>query len=211
MKSPACILLCSVALAAWAAADLPKKAPLTKYSSLIQSSPFTSKPPPAAPVQMANPLEDYSLSGVSPIAGGYQVTLINKKNPEERIPVRTNETNKQGFKILEVNRKEGNPLGTTVRISSGVGTGTVAFDEKYLTLITPPAAKPQANPQPQVGAAHNPATQPNTQLGRQPRPRVVPPPQPGGAQGTPFQPGGQQSPAGGNRFDRKGGPGGFRR
>lgn len=206
MKSPACILLCSVAFAAWAAADLPKKAPLTKYSGLIQNSPFTSKPVVGPPPPTANPLEDYSLSGVSPIASGYQVTLINKKNPEERIPVRTNETNKQGFKILEVNRKEGNPLGTTVRLSSSVGTGTVAFDEKYLTLATPPAAKPQANAQPQVGAAHNPVTQSGTQPGRQPRPRVVPPPQPGGAQGTPFQPGGQQSPASGNRFDRRGGP-----
>ena len=31
---------------AWAAADLPKKAPITKYTGLWTNSPFTSKPPP---------------------------------------------------------------------------------------------------------------------------------------------------------------------
>lgn len=220
MKPSASILICTLALATWATADLPKKAPFSKYTGLVQNSPFTSKPPPPGPIALANPLDDYALSGISPIAGGYQVTLINKKNPEDRIPVRSNEKNKQGFKILEVNRKDGNPLGTTVKLSSSNGTGTVAFEDKYLTLAAAPAPKPQAHaPHPAGIPQAHPGTpnQPGQTPARLPRPRVVPPATPGapptpatGNQATPFQPGGQQPHSSGNRFDRRTGSGGRR-
>ncbi len=215
MKPSASILLITLALTTWAAADLPKKAPFTKYTHLVQNSPFTSRPVVTPPGPVASILDDYALAGVSPINGGYRVTLINKKNPEERIPVSTDEIKpKHGFKILEVKRKEGNPLGTTVRLSSGSVTGTVAFEDKFLTLATPPAAKTQPNPQHPVAAPSHPGApnQPGQMPSRQPRPRVVPPSNNGaGAQANPFQPGGQQrSQGGGNRFDRRGGGGGRR-
>ena len=63
-------LLLAPALAGWVAADLPKKAPITKYAGLWTNSPFTSKPPPVGPAEAANPLEDYTLAGVSPVTGG---------------------------------------------------------------------------------------------------------------------------------------------
>jgi hypothetical protein len=179
------LLLLAPVLAGGAAADVPKKAPLTKYTGLWTNSPFTSKPPPPEAGPAANPLEDYTLAGVSPITGGYRVTLLNKKKPEERIIVDSGKT-RDGFKILSVTRKPGDPLGTVVRMSSGTVTGTVAFDEKMLTLAQPPAAaaKPQLPPgvQPQPGQP-----QPGQQPLRQPRPRVVPPPPPGtpGAQPVP--------------------------
>ena len=87
MHSAPRILLLALALTGWAAADLPRKAPITKYTGLWTNSPFTSKPPPPEAGPVANPLEDYALAGVSPISGGYRVTLLNKKKPDERITV----------------------------------------------------------------------------------------------------------------------------
>lgn len=174
MPSALRMLLLLPALAGWAAADLPKKAPITKYTGLWMNSPFTSKPPPAEGGTEANPLEDYALAGVSPISSGYRVTLLNKKKPDERITVDSDKPG-GGFKILAVTRKPGDPLGTVVRMSSGSLTGSVAFDEKLLTLVPAPAAAPQPKLPPGVQPQPVPQ-QPGQQAQRQPRPRVVPPP-----------------------------------
>jgi hypothetical protein len=190
-----------LALAGWAAAEVPKKAQLSRYARLWSDSPFTTKPPPPESVPDVNPLEDYALLGVSPLGGnGYRVTITNKKNPDgERLYVETNRPNGQNFKVLEVIRKTGDPLGTTVRMSSGSMTGTVSFDEKMLTLAKAPpnpAAPPQGQPQMQ-GQLQPPGTVPpplpNGQVPqRQPRPRVIPPPipppTPQGAQAQPTAP-----------------------
>jgi hypothetical protein len=172
MHSALRILLLAPALAGWAAADLPRKAPLTRYTRLWTDSPFTSKPPPPETGPVVNPLEDYALAGVSPITGGYRVTLLNKKKPDERIIVDSGKT-VEGFKILGVTRKPGTPLETVVSMSSGSITGTVSFDKALLTLKAPPAPKAQPSNLP-------PGVQPPQPNGqtviRQPRPRVVPPP-----------------------------------
>lgn len=182
-SNPVLLLL---ALTGLAAADLPKKAPLSRYTSLWTNSPFTAKPPPPNPGEVANPLDDYALIGVSPINNnnGYRVTLINKKKPDERITVDSDKT-VSGFKILDVTRKPGNPLGTVVRMSSGSTTGTVSFDEKLLTVAAA-KAPPQAAPPQVPGQPPQPVPPGQAQPQRQPRPRVVPPaPQ----AGTPAQPG----------------------
>lgn len=190
MKSAPRILFIFLALSAWAAADLPKKAPISKYTRLWTESPFTSKPPPEVAGPVADPLEDYSLAGVSPVTGGYRVTLLNKKNPTERIIVESDRPS-DGFKILGVTRKPGDPLGTVVRMSSGSVTGNVAFDEKLLTLAPPAAPAGPKPPQallPGVAPGNPPGVnhgaapvQPGQVAPRQPRPRVVPP-------ATPTQP-----------------------
>lgn len=154
--------------------------PLNRYSRLWSDSPFTSKPPPAAALEQANPLEDYALLGVSPISSsGYRVTLINKKQPEERIIVDSDKTNTP-FKILEVIRKSGDPLGTEVRMSSGSMSGKVSFDSKLLVIIPASPLKGQNNPlQPQANGIPQPSMQANANSAvpvRQPRPRVIPPP-----------------------------------
>lgn len=182
ISNPVFLLL---ALLGVAAADLPKKAPITKYSGLWTNSPFTSKPPPPEAGPENNPLDDYALIGVSSLGvKNYLVTLINKKKPDEpRIYVETNRDSK-GFKILKVTRKQGDPLGTVVLMQSGTMTGTVSYDQKLLTLA---AAAPKAAPQQGGGVPAQlggvppvPIPQPQVQGGaqRQPRPRVVPPPTP---------------------------------
>ncbi len=175
-------VLLLLALTGVAAADLPKKAPLSRYSSLWTNSPFTSKPPPPEAGPENNPLDDYALIGVSPINdnNGYRVTLINKKKPDERITVDSDET-VSGFKILGVTRKPGDPLGTVVRMSSGSMTGTVSFDEKLLTVAAAkaqPQAPPQAAPPQVPGQPPQPVPPGQAQPLRQPRPRVIPPPAP---------------------------------
>lgn len=184
------IVLLAFALTGWAAADLPKKAPITKYTVLWTNSPFTSKPPPVGPTAVANPLEDYALAGVSPVTGGYRVTMLNKKKPDERIIVESDKP-RDGFKILSVSRKAGDPLATVVRMQSGAVTGTVAFEEKFLVLAPPPAAPQGQQLPPGVVPGQPPQqAQPGQVPPRQPRPRVVPPPTP--QQGQPQQP--QQPP-----------------
>lgn len=194
MKLSISILTGLAVLTAWSAAELPQKPPLNRYTRLWSDSPFTSKPPPAEQGPQSNPLDDYSLIGVSPIgSNSYRVTLINKKQPDERITVESNST-RSDFKILGVTRKSGDPLGTVVRMSSGAMVGTVTFDEKLLTLAPPPAAAPAVQ-QPSQPPQPVPAAQPQGGNGqpqpqRQPRPRVVPPPsviQPG-SQAQPGQP-----------------------
>jgi hypothetical protein len=182
LKSPVVNpVLLLLALTGVAAADLPKKAPLSRYTSLWTNSPFTSKPPPPEAGPENNPLDDYALIGVSPINddNGYRVTLINKKKPDERITVDSDET-VSGFKILGVTRKPGDPLGTVVRMSSGSMTGTVGFEENLLTVAAakapPQAAPPQVPGQPPQPVPPVPPGQ--AQPLRQPRPRVIPPPAP---------------------------------
>lgn len=176
-----------LALAGIASADVPKKAPLSRYTGLWTNSPFTSKPVVQAGEEEANPLDDYALIGVSPIENsGYRVTLINKKKPDERITVDSGKT-VSNFSILGVERKPGDPLGTAVKMKSGSKTGTVRFDEKLLTIAAPkPAAVQQPNPN---GQPQQPQLQPGQQpqVQRQPRPRVVPPPTPQAGQAQPAQ------------------------
>lgn len=179
LKSSISILTGFALLTAWAAAELPQKPPLNRYTRLWSDSPFTSKPPPTEQGPQVNPLDDYALIGVSPIGtNSYRVTLINKKQPDDRITVDSNSI-RSDFKILGVTRKQGDPLGTVVRMSSGSMIGTVTFDEKLLTLAPPAApAAPQANGQPPMPVQVQPGQpgQPQPQPQRQPRPRVVPPP-----------------------------------
>ena len=191
MKIPL-VSLFSLALAGFAAADVPKKGALQTYSVLWNKSPFTTPPPPPEVIQAKNPLEDYALIGVSPIGSGdeYRVTMINKKKPDEPRKLVYSGATDAEFEIIKVTRKSGDPMGTVVTMKSGTQIGTVAYDEKLLTIATPVAAKPQV---PQPGQPPIPAQNqidPNNPP-RMPRPRVVPPPPPANVPQPQVQPQGQ--------------------
>jgi len=195
--------------------ELPRKAPLTKYRELWVNSPFTSRPPPPTPPEAppaVNPLEDYALVGVSSVADGHRVTLINRNDPTERIIVDSTRPNPgQNIKILSVDHQRGRPLGTTVRLSMGRSTGTVGFEQALLTLKPPPTQKQPQQPNMPPGANSGDAQQNKGEAARrQPRPRVVPPaanPQQQGVQPNPGQRGRIQRPQGGQsgqgRTDRR--------
>lgn len=188
-KAP--LLLILPALTAVLHAGVPQKQPLGNYAKLWTNSPFTAKPPVAAAAPVANPLEDYALLGVSPIGNkGYRVTLINKKQADQRITVETGKASSDGFSIVKVNREVGQPLKTTVEMTSGSMRGIVSFDEKLLTIAAPPPTTPsgQAPGQMPPQIQGQPGA-PGQVIQKQPRPRVVPPPVPGSP--NPAQPQGQ--------------------
>jgi hypothetical protein len=131
---------------------------------------------------VANPFDDLTLTGIAPVPGGYRITIMSKKNPEDKKVIEPGVSGE--FKVISVDRNPGKVLGTTVVLSSGSIQGTVSFEPDLITLSAPPAA-PQENPQannlpPGAPGAQqpNPAAQPNGQNStqRQPRPRIVPPP-----------------------------------
>jgi hypothetical protein len=188
------------------AGELPRKVPTERYAGLWNNSPFTSRPvivAPEAPPEV-NPLEDYALIGVSPVADGFRVTLINRNDPGERIVVDSSRPKaNEDIKILGIDRQPGLPLATTVRLSMGRSTGTVGFERSLLTLTPPPAAAPPQQNLP-INPANPDALEEQAQgARRQPRPRVVPPPANGQQQGARGQRP-QVSPGrGGDRTDRR--------
>ena len=162
----------------------------SRYSTLWNDSPFTTKPIVEGPVAI-NPFEDYALGGVTPLDGGaYMVTLLNKKKPEERISIPGNTL---GFKLVEVRKGTKGPLSTTAMISNGVKTGLITFDEKLLVIKAPPAAKQQPgqpNPNGQPGQP-NPNGQPQPVAQPQIQPPMI---QPGGNTINPNAGGGNRPP-----------------
>ncbi|MBC7980313.1 MAG: hypothetical protein H7Y36_07095 [Armatimonadetes bacterium] len=161
-------------------AELPQKAPLTSYTALWTESPFTSKPPPAAAGTAVNPLDDYALSGIAPVPGGYRITLLNKKNPEEKKVIEPGINSE--FTVISVNRNPSKYLGTTVVLSSGAIQGSVTFQPELLVLKGPPDVQQPPNNNLPPGVAPNAANNQQDQNAqvpqRAPRPRIVPPPIP---------------------------------
>jgi hypothetical protein len=198
MKRTSALFLCLLAVAS---ADVPKKVPFTQYVRLWTDSPFTSKPLAGSMEPTKSPLDDYALGGVTQVTGGYSVILLDKKKPDEWIRIEPgpapdfqtismvwSPTKGEGetvggpseYRVLEVIRKEGVPLGTAVRISWRGNEKTLEFDEKILAVKAVAPAKPMnpnarpnqpqmPTPQPVPGGIPNPV--------RPPRPRVVPPQQ----------------------------------
>jgi len=163
--------------ASLAQAGPPSPVSLSRYSSLWNDSPFTTKPIVEGPIAV-NPFEDYALGGVTPLDGGaYMVTLLNKKKPEERISIPGNTL---GFKVVEVHKGTKGPLSTTAVITNGVKTGQIGFDDKLLVIkaAAPPKGQPgQPNPNGQPGQPV-----PNGQPQPVPQPQIQPPTiQPGGS------------------------------
>lgn len=126
-------------------AEVPAKAPVTRYSVLWND--FMVRTPERAESKPVDPLADYALAGVSPVAGGYFVTLLNRKKPDERLLLEPGR--KSDFRVMEVLPGEAGPLSTRVRIGYGHGDSLLAFDPALLALKpSPKAAAP--HPQPDV-------------------------------------------------------------
>lgn len=190
----AALFLFPLAVAAAASADVPQKVALTRYIQLWSDSPFTRKPIVEGPVE-TTPLDDYALGGVSPVDGGYFVILLNRKKPDDKVVIQPGQASE--FKVLEVRSGDTGPLSTTVLVGAGTKSKLLSFDEKLLTLKTPPAGKQPQTPGAQGAQASNqppgqpqPISPPQQQAGnrpgqngqgspqpanRPPRPRVIPP------------------------------------
>lgn len=178
MKRTITLFLCLLAGASvGAAAGVPKKVPFTQYARLWIDSPFTTKPLANFGDAMKSPLDDYALCGVTQVTGGYSVILLDKKKPDQRIRIEPGSSPE--YKIVEVIRKEGEPLGTSVRISYQGKEKVLEFDEKLLAIKTtipprqmnPNVVRPNQPPMPNTAGVSSPGASPVPT----PRPRIVPP------------------------------------
>lgn len=164
------VSLSLIALASMAFAEPPKQPVLSRYAKLWTDSPFTSKPIVEGPAAVANPLEDYSLGGISKLSDGYFAILFNKKDPTQKEVISPG--TKSDFSIVKVDWAD-NWKETVVTLRQGSNVGTVTFEEKLITIAAPAAKQPAKPGQP---AARPPVpTKPGTST-RTPRPRVVTPP-----------------------------------
>lgn len=186
-------LLSLLAVTVCADADVPRKALLSKYRGLWDNSPFTTKPIVDNGPAQDDAFEDYTLAGVSPVQGGYRVTLMKRNDPSDRTFVYPNDPQaKHGFRILSVERDPNTPRSTVVRMKSGSRIGTVTYDEKLLTIAAPKPQQGKIQNRPvQQGGRNIPVNNQagsNVQTGttpanpttqgapRAPRPRVIGPP-----------------------------------
>lgn len=175
------LLLCLLPLPLWAGA--PKKPIPSRYTTLHTASPFTTPAPPKiTEIPVVNPLEDWTLGGVTKFPDGYFVILMNKKKPEEKTVIQPGMQSE--FEVLEVKDGGMDYTETTVRLRYGSSTGTVSFDKKSLTVKSPTQGQPQQGTQgnrppgfpPGVGG---PGGAPGS--GPQPRIRTIVPPSPNGS------------------------------
>jgi hypothetical protein len=83
-----------------------------------------------------------TLSTITRSPGCYRITIINKKNPDDKKVIEPGGTDKD-FTVVSVDRNPEKALGTTVVLSTGTMEGTVSFEPELITLKAAPAAAPQ--------------------------------------------------------------------
>jgi hypothetical protein len=150
----------------FAHADIPTKKPLSAYNKLWTPSLFTTPPDPIPPPQRKSPFDDYHLTSIAPVVGGYWITIAHKKD-KKKIVIQPDSDSK--YKVLSVERNPDIPLGTVVSLTDGQFTGQVRFEPNLVVLNSPNAKK---NPeQQQLPPGFNPNQQ-------QPPGQVTPPPTP---------------------------------
>lgn len=165
-------------------ADPPRKDSLTKYRQLWEASLVTVKPviEAPAPEDETTPLDDYTLGGYTRTTQGYFVSLINTKDPKDRLTIAPGVPGSQAYEVLEVKTDPSNFTSAQVLIKVGNQQKWLSYDEKHLVLRQPAQAKPAAEPanptqvKPPIPTSASNNTS-NSQT-RQPRVRRVPvPPQ----------------------------------
>ena len=81
--------------------------------------------------------------GWSQTSQGYLVSLINSKDPKGRITISHRGCRIRAvIQVLEVERDPMNYKATKVLVQAGVDKRWIGYEDKFLTLQQPPAAKP---------------------------------------------------------------------
>jgi hypothetical protein len=129
------------------------------------------------PAPTDNPFNDYHLTGIAPVEGGYSITITNKKDKKKSV-IEPGSNSK--FQVISVNRHPEIHLGTVVTLTDGRVQGEVRFEPTLVVLNSPNNANPQNQGQPELPPGVNP-NQPNNAVPAPiitPRPRVIPPAKP---------------------------------
>jgi hypothetical protein len=141
MHSASIPLIIALAASGAALAGVPEKAPIARYQSLWLASPFTAKPTCELPPEAVTAHDDFTLGGVSPIPGGYRVTIFPKTGNLDRILLDSGET-VAGIAIHRVEFNAADPLDTVVYLKSGALTAPLRFDRQALDSKSQPASAP---------------------------------------------------------------------
>lgn len=178
-----------IASCGFASGQADRKQSLTKYRQLWERSLVTDKPEKVEPPKGPGVLDDYVLGGWTQTSQGYVVSLINKKNPKERLTIAPGIPNKDGFQVMDAKRDPSGYKGSQVLVRVGGEEGWVGYEDKFLTIQQPVAKRPtrgQRKPTPNNANRQNgsrqqvptPTSNNNTQgsSGRRPRVRRVPVP-----------------------------------
>lgn len=182
MKALVILVLFALPLSAGA----PKKPLPSRYTSLHTSSPFTTPAPPVVSnVPIVNPLEDWTLGGVTKFPDGYFVILMNKKKPDEKTIIQPGIHSE--FEVIEVVEGGMDYTSTTVKLKYGSSTGTVSFDKKMLTVKSPDQGQAQGGASQQNRLPGMPPGIGGDRGGPQPRIRALTPPSGNGAPASPGQ------------------------
>lgn len=135
------LVSCSAALGQ---AD-PKES-LTKYRELWEESLVTEKPEiVVTEEEELSVLDDYVLAGWTQSSRGYVATLINTKNPRERVTVSSGMPNEFGFQVIDAKRNPKNYKESQVLVQADQKQKWIGYEDKFLTLQQPPAAQRAQN------------------------------------------------------------------
>lgn len=129
MKHLPKLLILSMLGAHCASAAPPPKPNMSNYRDLLINSPFGQKKPEVVETpQVVAPTTTYILAGVSATAEGWLVGIKDKKNPNERITLRSDGEPVNGISIVEVKQDRRNYRNTEVIIKQGVTKFSISFD-----------------------------------------------------------------------------------
>lgn len=185
MKPSLILTFLSIVLCSIVHAEVPEKKPHEYYSGLWLNSPFTTKPTETDKGPVSTPFDDYYLTGIAPIEGGYRIVVSNKKDKDENVVIEPGKDSR--FQVLAVDRAPGVRHGTTVTLTDGRFQGVVRFEPTLVVLNTAVNANPDSQLPPGVDPNQpNNASNPNnpknfgngqqvTEPNKPTRSRIVPP------------------------------------
>lgn len=115
-----------------ASAAVPKKRLPHHYETLWTNSPFTSKPIEPSTSPPPNPVEDYTLAGLSRVEDGWFVVLIHKIDRSKRIRLSPHQCTASGFGVVAIEHPTTRQV--RVKIEAEGQSAWVQFEPKFLTL-----------------------------------------------------------------------------
>ena len=118
------------ALLAPASAEVPRKMPLEKVLNLSIFAKTKRTTEKIKPPLFPNPVDEYTLAGLSKVEGGWIVVLLHKKDRRKHIHLSPYHFTESGFRVIAV--EHAGTMKARVRIATGKKHGWVKFEPAYL-------------------------------------------------------------------------------
>lgn len=122
-------------------AEPPRKPDFSQFRTLVQRSPFTIRPASRAFAPTSSLEQEWMLGSIRPDGDSWRVTLINKKDREQRIRLIPGFPT-EGFELLNVKQDLTEPMESEVEIRKGGQTGRIRYDQKLIQVKSSSGKKP---------------------------------------------------------------------